>query len=292
MDGLKAAVEVLKGSTIPGEHPLDVCEMVLDTKSGNLYYPMTLMAYAGYHARFEVLECLIEEGAGKSYAIVELWSFICSCIPVHISDVDMGIPQCGSPLLQMLVYAHSKQQERNLPTLELDIDAVEYLVESEAVLSRVLVAGAYDKSTALEMAISFQRFDIAQMLVEAGADPILGGDGTVSPLFLEYAQFKGSNQFVKWLLKEHLQEEQIPAFVDRIVDTGVVFRDDMQHMVTTSFGMNAAHALLLSGHEQAVQCLVDKCPDILKEVDGGKRTALHLAAKNGDIVSVKILLGW
>ena len=54
-------------STVPSEHVLDVCEMV----SGPMTHPpceyaMTLLAFAGYHARFKMLDLLIEEGARKS----------------------------------------------------------------------------------------------------------------------------------------------------------------------------------------------------------------------------------
>ena len=56
-------------STVPtaSEHVLDVCDMVPDPVTHPpRKYAMTLLAFAGYHARFEMLNLLIEEGARKS----------------------------------------------------------------------------------------------------------------------------------------------------------------------------------------------------------------------------------
>ena len=55
----------MKTSTVPSEHVLDVCEMVPDPVTGDKY-AVTLLAFAGYHARFEMLDLLIKEGARKS----------------------------------------------------------------------------------------------------------------------------------------------------------------------------------------------------------------------------------
>ena len=217
--------------------------------------------------------------------------FLCKLV-THTIDVDMGDRFSGIPLLQMMVYAHNKQKQHKLQRVEINIDVVEYFINRDrAVLRRLIACGAYDKATALEMAISFQRFDIAEMLVKAGADPILGGDGTTSSIFIEYVQF-GTKKFVKWLLEDFLSSDQIQAFVDRLLDTGVMFREMMRHIVTLSYGKNASHTFLLSGHEMAIRRLVDKRPDLLKEADYFGRTALHLAARDGDIASVTILLDW
>ena len=198
----------------------------------------------------------------------------------------MGDKKSGTPLLQLLMYAKLKETEQ-----ELDGDVVEYLIESKANLGRVLKHGSYSNSTALEMAISFQRFDIAQMLVKGGADPILGGDGIISPVFLEYAQF-GTHKFVQWLLKKYRSRREIRAFIDRFLDSDVLYREEMRHTITTVFGRNPAHTFLLSGNEEAITYLVEQKRDILEECDLFKRTALHLAAQANDTTSVKILLDW
>ena len=204
-----------------------------------------------------------------------------------ITDVDMGDKTSGTPLLQMIMYAKLKEKEK-----ELDTKAVEFFIESEANdLGRVLTCGSYHNSTALEMAISFQRIDIAKMLVEKGADPILGGNGIISPVFLEYG-YLGTNMFIQCLLEEYQSQGDIPAFIDRFLGSTVLHRKEMRHTITTVFGRNPAHTFLLSGNEEAITYLVEKNRDILKECDLFKRTALHLAARDGDATSVKILLDW
>ena len=207
------------------------------------------------------------------------------------TDFDMGSMDTGSPLIQMMIYAYIKQTEEGLPSPEIDVSIVKFFTDNGTVLSRVLMAPDYDKSTALELAISFQRFDIVQVLIEAGADPILCGDGVVSPLLVEYTIF-GTFNFIRWLLNNHLNEAKIPAFIDRLLETGVLFRDDMKHTLMEVYGRNPAHAFLLCGHEQTIKYLIQKKPELLGECDPFERTALHLAAEEGDLDSVKILLNW
>ena len=199
----------------------------------------------------------------------------------------MGDKTSGTPLLQMMMYAKLKEKEK-----ELDAKAVAFFIDSETNdLGRVLTCGNYGNTTALEMAISFQRFDIAKMLVEKGADPILGGDGNISPVFFEYG-YVGTNMFIQWLLEEYQSQGEIPAFIDRFLGSNVLYREEMRHTVTTVYGRNPAHTFLLSGNEEAITYLVEKNRDILKECDIFKRTALHVAAEEDDSTSVKILLDW
>ena len=63
----KTAVEAMKGTTVPREHCLNVCKMVTLTGLGDrpTHHPMTLLAFAGYYARFDVLEHLISTQARK-----------------------------------------------------------------------------------------------------------------------------------------------------------------------------------------------------------------------------------
>ena len=60
--------QVTSANTEQGMHiyyALDVCEMVPDPSADDKSYPMTLLAYAGYHAKSNMLEFLISEGARK-----------------------------------------------------------------------------------------------------------------------------------------------------------------------------------------------------------------------------------
>ena len=74
LENLRAAVTALKSdrfdqltsaNTEQGMHiyALDVCEMVPDPSADDRSYPMTLLAYAGYHAKMKMLKFLISEGA-------------------------------------------------------------------------------------------------------------------------------------------------------------------------------------------------------------------------------------
>ena len=208
-----------------------------------------------------------------------------------IADFDMGNTESGSPLIQMMIYAYIKQTEEGLSSPQIDVSIIKFFTDHGTVLSRVLMAPEYDKSTALELAISFERLDIVQVLIEAGADPILCGDGVVSPLLVEYT-LSGTFNFIRWLLENHLGQSKIPGFIDRLLETGVLFRDDMKRTVMEVYGRSPAHALLLCRHKQFVDYLVQRRRELLGECDPFGRTALHLAAEEGDLDSVRILLGW
>ena len=194
----------------------------------------------------------------------------------------MGNKNSGTPLLQMLVYCVSKQKPDKL-----DTNIVKFFIDKGAVMSRVLTAGSYIDSTALELAINLRRVDVAKMLIKAGADPILCGDPEVSPIFIEYAYF-GSHKFIQWLLGEHFANN-IPAFIDRLLEEEV-FSNHETYEFAFNLGRNVAHAFLLSGHREAIHCLLNKKPDLLMICDPFKKSALHLAAEKGDCDSVSILL--
>jgi hypothetical protein len=213
LDGLKKAVADMKGSGgVPSDQCLNVCEMV-PTESGDEEYAVSLLVLAGYHVQKDMLTFLQSEKA----------------------DFDMGNMESGSPLIQMMIYAYIKQTEEGLSSPQIDVSIVKFFTDHGTVLSRVLMAPEYDKSTALELAISFQQLNIVQVLIEAGADPILCGDGVVSPLLVEYTLF-GTFSFIRWLLENHLGQSKIPGFIDRLLETGVLFRDNMKHTVMEVYG--------------------------------------------------------
>ena len=61
----EAAVQAMMSSADSTRNCLDVCKMVTDPVSDRpTLYPMTLLAFAGYHARYKMLEFLISKGAG------------------------------------------------------------------------------------------------------------------------------------------------------------------------------------------------------------------------------------
>ena len=194
----------------------------------------------------------------------------------------MGNKNSGTPLLQMLVYCVIKHKSDKL-----DTNIVQFFIDKGAVMSRVLTAGSYKNSTALELAINLRRVDVAKMLIKAGADPILCGYPDGSPIFIEYASF-GSHKFIQWLLGEYFAHN-IPAFIDRLFDEKV-FSNHETYRFAFNLGRNVAHAFLLSGHREAIHCLLNKKPDLLTSCDPFNKSALHLAAEKGDCDSVSILL--
>ena len=60
------AVEAMKGTIVPSAYCLNVCEMVPNFAADPpVYMPMTLMAFAGYYARYGILKYLISKEARK-----------------------------------------------------------------------------------------------------------------------------------------------------------------------------------------------------------------------------------
>lgn len=198
----------------------------------------------------------------------------------------MGDDESGTPLIQMMAY-FVIQKYKNKPE-QLDINIVKHFINKNAVLSRVLTAGMCENSTAFHLSFLLHRVDVAKVLVEKGVDPIFCGDPYSKPIFTEYIEF-GSLDFIKWLLYEHLESEEVCAFIDRLFAPEDVFMKTNDY-VALQTGKNAVHAFLLSGHEKAISYMLSRKPDMMGECDSFNKTALHLAAERGDHKSVSILL--
>ena len=199
------------------------------------------------------------------------------------SDVDMGSPTSGTPLIQMMVYCLIQRTPQSLK-----ISIIDYFLKKGAVLSRVLTAGSCKNATALEISIHLQRVDIAQTLVQAGLDPILGGEPNFPPVLVEYLQF-GSHHFISWVLSKYLDPQNVPNFVRALLDKGV-FCNKATKSFAELIGRNSTHAILLCGRREAVHTLLDEKPHFMKKCDPFKKTALHISAEKGDINTVNILL--
>lgn len=67
MENLKDAVKSMKRCTdVPVNDCLDVCLLIPGLGQADWdKAPMTLLAFAGYHARRDILDYLIEEGASE-----------------------------------------------------------------------------------------------------------------------------------------------------------------------------------------------------------------------------------
>ena len=196
----------------------------------------------------------------------------------------MGNKTSGTPLLQMMMYAIIQKKPG-----QLEFGVVQFFIRNNAVLSRVLTTGGFTNVGVLEMAISMRRFDIALKLVfEHNVDPIYGGDPNMKPIFVEYGEL-GTNRFIKMLLKMYHEEGRLEDFIRCLLNPGI-FSPELRHTVTVVYGRNAVHTFLLSGHEEAIRTLVRVKPGVLEERDKLGRTALHVAAEQGDRQSVDILL--
>ena len=184
----------------------------------------------------------------------------------------------------MMMYAIIQPKPKRL-----QFGVVKFFIDNGAILSRVLHTGGCENAAVLEMCISIQRFDIAEKLIfDYSVDPIYGGNPEVKPIFVEYGQF-GTNQFIKMVLKRYEETRKIEAFIKCLLHPGI-FSDELRHTVTVVYGRNAVHTFLLSGHEEAIRTLVRVKPDVLDERDNMGKTALHVAAEQGDKESVEILL--
>ena len=214
----------------------------------------------------------------------------------------MGKPRCGTPLLQMFLYAHLQQMKEKLEHPKININniiiIVELFIKRRAQLNRVISAGYSFNCSILTLAISFNLIEIAKLIVENELDPIWGGDGEVCPVFLEYYLF-GTNNLLKWLLEEHYRDN-FKYFVHRLLNEGAFYKPEQTHSFQV-YGKNAVNAFLFCGHQDAIKHLLEenrrlhqanpeRYHDILKETDAKKKTALHLAAEQGEASLVKVLI--
>lgn len=210
--------------------------------------------------------------------------------------LHLGNSMIGSPLSQVLVYS----QHHDCPNK----------VES-AILERLLKGAISDDlnvnilhtfavgagqmvsiCSPLELAILIQRIDVAKLMVKAGANPILADSDPseaagVIHLLSEYYEF-GTNQYISWLLQEHLLSHEIFGFIEKVFEVNI-FNEDAMSMFS-EVGRHPAHALLTCGNEEMIKKLLQIHGDsMLTVTDENGRTALQIAAGQGDLESVRIL---
>ena len=200
------------------------------------------------------------------------------------ADVDMGNKRSGTPLLQMMMYAIILPKPK-----ELQMKVLDFFIDNNAVLTRVLTTGLFSNAGVLEMSLCLTRFNFAEKLVfEHHLDPIYGGNPAMKPIFVEYDHF-GTDRFIKSILRRYGGMGKTQVFIECLLHPGV-FSEELQHTFTVVNGRNPYHPFLLSGDKAAIECLVSRKDDVLEEHDQFGRTALHLAAEQGNKESVEILL--
>ena len=151
----------------------------------------------------------------------------------------------------------------------------------------------------VELAIQIQRIDIAKQLVQAGADPICAVHNEVEqiiPLFIEFYEF-GTNHYMSWLLHEHLSQDQVSGFIEKVLEKkAMIFSNYAKREFKNGAGRHHVHAVLTCGHEEMIKKFVEQFPTaddgqaMVKVKDLAERTALQIAAANGDSESVTALL--
>ena len=151
----------------------------------------------------------------------------------------------------------------------------------------------------LELAIKMQRIDLAKQIVHAGANPVCADESIVEqilPLFNEFYEF-GTNHYMSWLLHEHLPQSEISGFIDSVLEReDIIFSEYSKKSFRETAGRHHVHAALTCGHEEMITKFIEHFPtdddgqNMLKVKDCADRTALEIAATNGDLESVTALL--
>lgn len=211
--------------------------------------------------------------------------------------LHLGNSMIGSPLTQVLVYS----QHHDCPNM-VDSTILQLLLKdaiSDDLNVNILHTFAVGSGqmvcicSPLELAILIQRLDVAKLMVKAGANSILADSDPseatgVIHLLSEYYEF-GTNHYISWLLQEHLLSHEIPDFIEKVFEVKI-FNDDAMDMFS-EVGRHPAHALLTCGHEEMIKKLLQIHGDsMLTVTDTNGKTALQIAAGQGDLESVRILL--
>lgn len=207
----------------------------------------------------------------------------------------------GTPLTQLLVYSmlHGRHDIISREIIEplickspaalngvvfYDIPVNETNLSGEATIPWV--------ASPLSFAILLQRFDVAALLTEKGANPLSDlGDGTLTCM-VEYLHF-GTNKFFSWLFQEHLLTDKIAEFIEKLLPELNNILGEGCIQMFSEYYKHPAHALLTCGNEKVVQMVLENQEQkfsLLSVKDPNGKTALQIAAGQGDVVSVELLL--
>lgn len=203
----------------------------------------------------------------------------------------------GSPLSQVLVYS----QHHECPN-KVESAILEHLLKGALsddlnvnILHTFAVGTGQTISicSPLELAILIQRIDVVKLMVKVGANPILADSDPseaagVIHMLSEYYEF-GTNHYISWLLQEHLLSHEILTFIEKVFEVNI-FNEDAMSMFS-EVGRHPAHALLTCGNKEMIKKLLQIHGDsMLTVTDENGRTALQIAAGQGDLESVRVLL--
>ena len=184
---------------------------------------------------------------------------------------------------------------------EISLEIVELLISPDSLNAKVYYEipkkthDPYHKSTPwvaspLSFAILLQRFDVAEVLTERGANPLQDlGEGTLSCM-VEYLHF-GTNRYFSWLFQEHLQADEIDQFIKDLLPLKPAILGRSCMMMFGECYKHPVHAILTCGNEDVVESFLgsDKV-SLLSQMDPNGKTALQIAAEQGDVTTINILL--
>ena len=212
------------------------------------------------------------------------------------------VKHTGTPILQMMLHCLMLNN-----CDKLDVTMLQYFTEKVATLIEEITTRHLDiyykdsggvKYGMLDLPLSMQRIDCANMLVKAGVDLISGGtpEGekfAVVPMFQEHLDH-GTNEFIRWAFNEYVPKHP-EIDLKRIIHSLINMKEkDEKSCFWQSVQRAPAHAVLTSHHEETIKHLVQcgkECGlDLLAEQSCTGKTALHVAAEDNDVKSVQILL--
>ena len=212
------------------------------------------------------------------------------------------VKHTGTPILQMMLHC---LMQNNCD--KLDVTMLQYFVEKVATLSGEITTRHLDiyykdsegvKYGMLDLPLSMQRIDCANMLVKAGVDLISGGSPegekfAVVPMFQEYLDH-GTNEFIRWAFNDYVPKHP-EIDLKRIIHSLINMKEkDGKSCFWQSVQRAPAHAVLTSHHEETIKHLIEcgkECGlGLLAEQSCTGKTALHVAAEDNDVKSVQILL--
>ena len=219
------------------------------------------------------------------------------------TEIDTGCDRCGAPLYQMILHCV-------LQNVEVDTAMVQYFIEKDSPLESEIYNFEVDDEcnrsswefSLLDLPLMMTTengIEVAKVLVESDkVDHITGGSPrgknfNVVPMFGEYC-FNSTNSYIRWLCKEYITNSKRGKFVDRVLKCITAMKKSPQFTTWIYRQRTPSHAILTSQHQETIALLVEKGKqqgeDFLTETNSTGKTALHMAAENGDLESVEILL--
>lgn len=213
----------------------------------------------------------------------------------YIAGIDVDNVLTGTPLTQLFVYSmlHGCNNHISFEIVKSLISpaTLNIIVYYDIPLHEFDFTGQTTPWVAspLSFAILLQRLDVAALLTETGADPLLDLGGGTLTCMVEYLHF-GTNKYFLWLFQDHLLTNEVTQFIKDFLPAKTDILSDECVKMFSDYYKHPAHAILTCGNEEVVKSFVEHNLTLLSIRDLNGKTALQIAAGQGDIASVKVLL--